>query len=304
MRAFPRPAFVHPLIGMLTYRVPRAAARQALLAMGATVVAELADALSDPNVDFGIRVHLPATLRAFDDPRVPSILMGRLLEEPSGMIRFKILRALRHMRKDDPALALDQAGLHEATQRTLVACYTLLDWQYILRDGQEAHASPGHELLSTLVQDKLTHSVDRLFRLLDLVHPTEDFGEIYRGLNSTVSENQGSSLELVENLVDMRWRDAVVGLVAPDAATQTREERLASGAAFYTSTTSDYEVLLNRVIHTPSTTLQAVAAYHVGELGLFGLRPALEAIETEAYGALAEVVVNAIERLDRQGEAR
>jgi hypothetical protein len=107
----------------------------------------------------------------------------------------------------------------------------------------------------------------------------------------------------VENLLTPPWRDAVLGLIEPGRDTQKRSERLERGAVFHTPGSDDYRCLLEHIVTAPSVTLRAVAAYHIGELGLMTLRPALEAIDTDSDHAIAEVVVNAIKRLDRAQEA-
>ena len=48
----------------------------------------------------------------------------------------------------------------------------------------EPEESPGHALLAKVLLDKVDNARDRLFRVLGLAHPLEDFVQMYRGIVS------------------------------------------------------------------------------------------------------------------------
>jgi hypothetical protein len=159
-------------------------------------------------------------------------------------------------------------------------------------------ATPGHELLSTLLRDKEVHTVERLFRFLGLRHRGEDFEKIYRGLRSANPKVRASSRELLENLLDPALREAVVGIVddVPDT------ERLAHAAPFYIPESLDYERLLFKLLDQQGETVRCIAAYHVGELGLTAFRERLESFQRAPTGLFVQRVIERALALLTPGE--
>jgi HEAT repeat protein len=212
------------------------------------------------------------------------------VEEPDGMVRFKILRGLGRLATGRPDLPLDDGILRQATARTLEAAFRLVDWRLTLLRGaaaQPERTTPGHELLVALLRDKEVHARERVFRLLDLQFRGQDLERIYRGLASTDPKVQASSRELLEALLLPPQREAVLALVndVPDRV------RLTQAEAFYRARDTGYEELLASLLDEPGETLRCIAAYHVAELGLQTFRPRLEAARTKETGLFVSRVL-------------
>lgn len=308
MAADPSPRFVPALIQLLAHREVRTYAREALVRVGDEALEALGRALGDRAAAFVVRRHVPRAISSFRSARAAAILLDRMVHEPNGMLRYRCLRGIERVRAYDRAIPLDRAVLREATQRTLVAAYTLLDWRLIL--DREARATParkttGHVLLRTLLADKERNTVERLLRILGLWLPGEDFDKIYRGLRSTAPVAAASSLELLENLLQPPLREAIIGLAQGLVGAAPEDERLKAGARFYKPVGLAYEALLAHILTFPSDSLRAITAYHIGELGLVETRGVLEAIPTEPDSYAGEVIERALERLIQiaRGEA-
>ena len=125
-----------------------------------------------------------------------------------------------------------------------------------------------------------------VLRLLGVLHPEQDLGTINRGLTSPRADVRASSRELLESFVAPRLRDAVLGLVddVPD------EQRLLHSGAFHQPTRLGYVALLEQLLETRSDSLQSLAVYHIGELGIAELRGRVEALEPTPESSLATVV--------------
>jgi HEAT repeat protein len=271
------------ILPMLASRRVRGDAREALLAFGEGALPLLEEALADEALPHEVRRHVPRTISRFPGPLAAPILLRRFVTEPDGMVRFKMLRGLNRLAAEHPDLELDAGILREATRRTLETLYRLLEWRLTVVEGaarQPERRTPGHELLVQLLRDKEVHAVERLFRLLGLQHRGEDFENIYRGLRSGNAKVRAGSRELLENLLLPPVREAVLALVddIPD------ERRLLGAGTFYAPSGPTYEALLATLLEEPGETLRCIAAYHVGELGLVGLRERLEAYRSEPTG--------------------
>lgn len=295
------PAFLPSLLPMLASRHVRPAARAAFVEYGAAGLAFVAEALADETLPHEIRRHVPRTISRFPAADALPILLGRLLVEPDGMVRYKILRGLGRLAADHPDVRFDAAPVRDGALRTIEAAYRLLDWRVTLNRGaveDPRRVTPGYELLSTLLRDKEVHAVERLFRLLGLLHRGEDFEKIYRSLRSPSAKVRASSRELLEHLLHPSMREAVMGLVdeAPDL------ERLAHSPASYRPVFLAYDKLLFTLLDEPGETLRCIAAYHVGELGLTEFRERLESFQQQPTGLFVQRVIERALALLSPGE--
>jgi AAA family ATP:ADP antiporter len=296
MGAVKSPRFLPALLSMLGVREARHAARTAFLEHGDEALRFLDEALADRSLAREVRRHLPRTLSRFPPAAAAPVLLRHLLPEPQGMVRFRIIRGLGRIAADNPGVPLDGAVLEEATSRTLEACFRLVHWRSVLEQGareEPRRATAGHGLLAALLKDKEIHAVERLFRLLGLQYRGEDFRTMHRGLRNDNAKVRSDSRELLENLLDPPLREAVLALVDDAPA----EQRLARAQAYYRASSLDYEAVMGRLLEQPGETLQSLAAYHVGELGLTTLRGRLEAIDLRRTGPSVSRVIERALRL-------
>ena len=97
----------------------------------------------------------------------------------------------------------------------------------------------------------------------------------------------------MENLLDPPLREAVLALVDDAPA----GHRLPRAQAYYRAPALDYEAVIGTLLEQPGETLQSLAAYHVGELGLTSLRGRLEAIDLGRTGPSVSRVIERALRL-------
>jgi len=268
MRAAPERRYEAVLIRLLAQRELREAARNALLAAGAPALQAVERALGDSSLPRDVRVHLPRTISRFPQARAAEILTRHLLEEPSGQVRYKILRGLGRMIADRPDLALDTACLDTLIQRQLEKIFAGIARRVFLQQAAAENAARqtvGQHLLVDLLSHRETLAVERLFRTIGLRYRGENVARIYLGLASEDSATRASSLELLHTLLPRDLREAVVSLVdeLPD------EARLSVGAAYHdVADDSTYEEMILSLCREPSVSVRSLATYHAAELGL------------------------------------
>jgi hypothetical protein len=295
--------FLPALLGLLGRRKVRGEARAALLAYEDEGLAFLDEALGDHGLPVELRRHLPRTIALFAPVPAAAVLSRHILEEPSGAVRYRVLRGLNRLAAA-PHVELDPNLLRSATDATMASVFRLVHWRSVLERGASGRprgSTPGHELLVQLLRDKEEQAVERLFRMLALRHRGEDFKGIYRGLHSSDPRARASSRELLENVLEPRLRGAVLAVVddAGDAA------RLARAGEVYVPGVLGYEDVLSLILERGGESLRCVAAHHVGELGLVALRPRLE--ELRGSGAsffLSRVVEHALAAFPEEGVRR
>jgi AAA family ATP:ADP antiporter len=232
------PAFLPVLVGMLNRHELRAAARAAI-ALIPGALEFLDEVMGHDDYARDVRVHVPRTLVLFDPVLAVPKLLAHLVAEKDGAVRFKVLRALVKLRRENPNLVLDVELLQGVAENNLDHSEELRLWGVALAGAPDdappaslVSADPlraGHHLLVDFIRDKERHARQRLFMVLELLYG-EDFEDIERGLRSKQPNAFASSLELVENIVRPPLRSRVVALVGElqlDAVPPTYEEAVA-----------------------------------------------------------------------------
>jgi hypothetical protein len=287
------PRFLPALLHLLGRGEVRSEARAALVGYGEEGLAFLEEALGDGALPVELRRHLPRTIALFDATRAAAVLERHVLEEPSGAVRYRILRGMNRLAAFADA-EFDPALLRQAAAQTAEGVFRLVHWRSVLERAaaeREALVTPGHGLLVQLLRDKEAQGVERLFRTLALQHRGEDFKGIFRGLHAAESRARASSRELLENVLPPPLRGPVLAIVdeAPDLS------RLGRAGELYVPADLGYEDVLGLILDRGGESLRCVAAHHVGELGLVALRPRLERLRGEdASFFLARVVERAL----------
>jgi ATP:ADP antiporter, AAA family len=289
--------FLPLLRTMLAKRRVRTAARAAFAAMGKEGLDYLARSLADRSLPPHMRRYIPRTLSYFRARDAAPMLLRGLLDEPDGLVRFQMLRALGRIRLQSPRVRLDRKVLARAIDLTVSGTFQLIGWRVTLARGvaeDASRATAGGDLLDAILRDRERKAIERLFRLLGLAHPGEDWKRMYLGLESKDPVTRSSSRELLEHTLKQPLRGAVLALVddTPDA------DRLSEATPFHPPEPIAYEALLGVLLDSGSETLQCLAAYHVGELGLERVRPHLEQILLSGSPFTASVVERAIDLLD------
>ncbi|AKU97676.1 transporter, putative [Labilithrix luteola] len=259
-----RPVFVPALIERLSEEATRTEAHEALAAHGPAALDGLRRALEAADTAPTLRWRIPHAMTFFEPNAAGDALLRWLPKEGDGGVRFQIIRALERLVRRTPELPLDKITLQNAIDETLTWAFGLLDSRLdLVRGGREVQSrrTKGHELLAATLVDKEKNTIERLFRLLDLAHPREDFGQIHRGLHGTRDE-RATSIELIDNVLVDPLRAAVRGLVddLPD------EERLRQSGKYHSPLGLDYAALLAHLRNNESDALRDIADFHFTEL--------------------------------------
>src|SRR5262249_58683740 len=121
----------------------------------------------------------PRAMSVVEAAAAAPLLAEQLERHEDGTVRYKILRALVKLRRQNPGVRLDERALQRAAERTLEHATELQGWATALSAGSDeaptsiAAAGPlraAHHLLVDLVRDKEAHATERLFLVLELVY--------------------------------------------------------------------------------------------------------------------------------------
>lgn len=263
--------FVPRLVDLLVVRGVRGDVRQALVAWGQPAIDALADRLGRDETPVNVQAQIPRTLARFHSREAAEKLIASLTRIESGLVRFRILAALTTLldrrRTGDEASrdlrdSLDLTPLQSEFDRTLARAQEMWATEQGLATAQASHPSHrtvGGELLIDVLRDKRALAVGRLFRLLALLHPNEDFRSIEEGLRTGDATERAAADEIVETVLRADVAAALLAVTRGEAAMPMGRASVAGFEAHYAS-------LLDQVLEDESATLRAVALYHADEI--------------------------------------
>ena len=270
--AAPDAAFVPLLLPMLVDRRARPDVRAALVAIGGPALGALERALENPTTPRPVRLHIPRTLSRFASQAAAAVLCRRLEQEPDRAVAYKILRGLGRMIVDDRRLRVDRPLVARILDAELRGSITWLAHRVVLEES--GADGPAAVLLRDLLRDREAAGLERVFRMLGLIHPQEDFHAVYAGLTGTDEHRAAYGRELVESLIPFPRRAPILALVArgPDG-----RERLRRAASFHAPAEGGVEEVLaelQRDVADPVASIAAAAAAELAASGAGG--PAVE----------------------------
>jgi ATP:ADP antiporter, AAA family len=252
------------LVQALAEEATRPLALRLLAMRGEPAFSELAARLEDRTSDTRLRWRLPRAMGECNPGRATSALLAWLPRESDGSVRYQIVRELERLLRLDPTLSVDRSALQQALAETASRAFRCLDRRLALMRGAAVDGrrkTQGHALLVALMRDKELNATGRLFRLLGVAYPNEDFAQIYRGLGAT-RELRATSLELIESVVREPLRSAVLALVDDSED----ELRLARAGRYHRPQAKEYELLLVELVASRSESVRELARFHVQEL--------------------------------------
>jgi ATP/ADP translocase len=325
MAAAPDLEHVPTLVRLLASRDCREDVRAAILSLGEPALGALESALLDTSLTRHVRRHLPRTIARFGGEAVVKILERRLAVETDEVVELKIVRALGRLRAADPGLPVDRPMLLEEARTTLERAVTLLFWRVTIDDYSAEHPSTKTavaEMLIALLADKEDAALDRVFRILKVLDPSEEFEILFAGLRSSDSGRRAAGRELLSHVVPEPLRGGILAMLGDGAA----PARLRLAARFYDPTgrarpdrtttrpseaaaaqrdrAPELEAMhvacLRDMLLDASDAIRNVASYRIAELGLGQLEPELRALATAPDGALAELSDKAMDLFEQR----
>ena len=217
------------LIGRLKFAEDRLAARRGLVRLGAPAFEALENTLADERVERRVRIHVPRTISAFANPEAVALLLSIMLGAQEGLIRYKALRGLGQLARES-SLVIPIAPVTDELKRNCIEYLRLFSARSSLEQDSTLAARLAVKLVSELLDDKIQQSMDRLARLLQIVHRGDDIRTIFSALGSADRRQRGQAIEFLDALIRGVGRSSdevasLLRLVVDDLPAQERARR-------------------------------------------------------------------------------
>jgi ATP/ADP translocase/HEAT repeat protein len=257
------PLLVPALVSRLGHRALKQPAREALWASGESVVSVLTHVMTDPQEHIWVRRHIPGTLQGLPG-QASADALARGLEDSDSFISFKSIVAIERMSRTHPQFRPLEGSIEaRLLKETAQYCDRLTLRQNLI----EREAGSADSLLVRTLDDKLTRSIDRIFRLLGLRYSAKDVAAARYTLEHGDARERASALEYLDHELTGLIRKRVMPIIdeAPTA------ERIRHANSLLKTRARDVPDTVAQLVHDEDPVVAAAAVHFAGEHGLRAL---------------------------------
>ena len=260
--------FLPGLILLLGHRVLKVPAREALVGYGEAIIDALGHALSDQREFIWVRRHIPATLALMPTQASMDALVASLADQ-DGFLRYKAIAAIEHLRRHHPSIAFPRAVIEKLVVQETSRYYTCLTLQHnLLRESAQHRGS----LLDRALDDKLSRTLDRIYRLLGLLYNIDDVAAARYTIEQGEARRRAAAVEYLDNLLGGVVRKRVLPILEDTPiAEKARHANLV-----LKSRPRDLEDTLAQLVHDDDPVVAAAAIHFVGRQGIWTLSDDLD----------------------------
>ena len=161
-------------------------------------------------------------------------------------------------------------------------------WEFVqLRTLLPDTGTRGTALLWRALDEKCEENLKRIFRLLALIHPSQDLYNAYLGYVSGDRADRGSAVEFLENVLKRGERELLVPLL--DAATPALA--IEAGGRHFGAPMADPDQAAIHVLDGPDPWLRACVTFGLPETGSPAVRGRLAQLVDDADPLVAETAM-------------
>jgi AAA family ATP:ADP antiporter len=262
--------FVPTLISLMRNRRLKNAAREALVTYGENAVPALTYFLRDDEEDPWVRRHIPGTLARIPSPASVEALVEALASE-DGFLRYKAIVALEKVRRENPDLAIPQEPIEKLVVKEATRYFRYLGTNYNL--FEKGGVSRDSNLFPALTE-KLSRTLDRIYRLLGLAYDRKDIRAARIAIERGDARARASAIEFLDNTLSGQVRKMAL-LVVDDMPVS---EKVRKGNVFLKNRVRAPEETLERLIYDEDPVVAALAIDLVREKKLWSLASDLEEV--------------------------
>ncbi len=266
-----------------------ASAAQALGRFGDTIVGGLRDHLCDSSVSIQARREIPSVLVALGTSAAAGVLLDNLLQGDT-VLRFRTIAALNKLCRLNPAIALDAQMLETVLAAEILGHYR--SYQILATIGASQDSA---DPLARALKEAMQQELERIFRLLGLLHPHLDLHSAYVGLQSTSVAVHDNALEFLDNVLKSQMRDMLVPLLDGKV---TVAERAQIAQRLVRTKIESQEQAVAELVASEDPWLKSCGAYAIGTLGIKSLESQLDRCLNESDPLLRETARAAKLRLE------
>jgi hypothetical protein len=263
---------------------------EVLTRFGNSIVGSLRDHLSDPAAPIEVRQQVPAILANVGTQLACNVLLECLLDADSRL-RLRSVSALNTIHSLHPELECDAEILEMLLAAEILGHYR----SYQILERLETMLQ-SDELLAGPLSESMKQEVERIFRVLDVLYPSDNFSNAYVGLQSKSRIVHDNALEFLDNVLKTQFRKMLVPLLDSKVSIA---ERATIANRLVPARIENSEQAIAVLVACNDPCLRSCGAYAVGIFGLKSLEHELNRCLDHPDPLLRETARQAKLRLPR-----
>jgi AAA family ATP:ADP antiporter len=296
------------LISHLRTKNMRRYARQSLAEYGEGAIGLLATYFENPSLDRNIRIALPGVLALIDSQKSMDVLTKNLAQKDPA-IRYQVIKAMNRIRERFRGRRIDasvvQARILAETQE-YQRSFLVLSRLKMSQSASEAQRPAGTEqsevhdgeqLLIRALEERRDDTLERIFRLLDLLYPPGDMYNAYLGITSGKARLRADAIEFLDNVLTPALKRIIIPLV--ESAPSTSSFGWARGIP--SPVVPSYEDAVDSILESEDVWLKACAVYLIAVFGWTYYTGYVAALTEDEDRILRETALYCQERLGKVG---
>jgi AAA family ATP:ADP antiporter len=276
------------LLDCLSHHELRTEAATALGGFGDSIVGALRDHLGDTSVSIEARREIPGIMAKIGTPAAAQVLMENLLQSDTAL-RFRTISALNKLQRLHPEIEIDIQMLETVLAAEILGHYR--SYQILDKLG----TAEGEDPVARGLTESMKQELERIFRVLSLLHPHLDVHSAHLGLQSKNIAVHDNALEFLDNVLKPQLREMLVPLL--DSKVTVRERAHFAQRLVHTKI-ENQEQAIAALVASDDPWLRSCGAYAVGAFGLRSLEGQLDRCLEDSDPLLRETARTAKLRLE------
>jgi len=241
-------------------------AAKALAKLGDPSVALLGDCLADSSRPASMKQLIPPILVNIGTTAATQVILDNLLERDPAL-RFQMISALNKIHQLHPEIGLDMQLVETVLAAEIMGHYRSYQIKEALGLAEDAS-----EPVMQGLRDSMQQELERIFRLLGLLHPHLDLHSVYFGLQSKNANVYDNALEFLENVLKSQLRGILLPLL--DGKVSSKQRALI-GERFVRAKVEDREQAVAELLTSDDPWLKSCGAYAIGTFAITSLEEKL-----------------------------
>ena len=264
----------------------------ALARFGDSIVGNLRDQMSDPEVPLAVRREIPNLLASTGKQSASYALIEHLLEA-DATLRLHVLSALTCLHRGHPEFKCDNELLETALAAEIMGHYR--SYQILEKLGTIS-AGGEDEQVTQAMSESMKQEIERIFQLLELLYPHHDFSSAYIGLQSKSMTVHDNALEFLDTVLKRELRQMLVPLL--DGKVSATERAVMANRLVPIKIDSS-EQAVAALVASDDPWLRSCGVYAIGTLGLTALVHELNRCAADPDPLVRETARQAAVRLQK-----
>ena len=246
--------FIYPLVQHLSEKENRAAAREALVHYGPSIIDVLTNNTIQNRYDFADARVIPSVIGAFKSKKaVKSLLV--LTEITQHGIKIEAIKTLRILKWNNKGVKInDQIIIHKILnecnkyQETLLAIHSQIIAQNILKENADTvgEEKTVRTTLIKLLERRLEQQFQSMFKFLGINYSPDEIDPVLEILLAGEEEQRIHAIEFLDNILEIHLKRQLIPIAESTLIQVNSEERIKKLNLKISSELQCFELLLER----------------------------------------------------------